>query len=81
MSRIGAAAIALAIDESLKQTGYATLRAQGRSMWPWVLPGVELSLCRVEAAHISPGDLVLYRRGKGLVLHRAIRLIVFFPCE
>jgi len=66
-------ALAEAMAEVLRREGSASLRVHGRSMWPWVLPGTDVRLVRVDPDELSPGDLVLYRRGDGLVLHRAIR--------
>ena len=73
MEAMPTGALAEAMAEVLRREGSATLRVYGRSMWPWVLPGTDVRLVRVGPAELAPGDLVLYRRADGLVLHRAIR--------
>ncbi len=68
-------ALAEAVAEVLSMEEKASLRVHGRSMWPWVLPGTNINLIRASSEELVPGDLVLYRRGHGLVLHRAIRRV------
>jgi len=68
-------ALAEAMADVLARDGSASLRVHGRSMWPWVLPGTDVRLVRVRGDELAPGDLMLYRRGDSLVLHRAIRRV------
>ena len=64
--------VALAVEAALEGFGFATLRVVGRSMWPTLWPGAQVTVRRTPADRLAPGDLVLYRRGHSLVLHRIV---------
>lgn len=66
------AAIALAA-ETLTSFGHLRLRVSGTSMLPALRPGdvVELRSCGSTPA--GPGEIVMFRRDGGLVVHRVLR--------
>jgi hypothetical protein len=64
------AATALAAD-SLARSGRLRLRVTGTSMLPALRPGDVLEFQPL-ATIAEPGEIVLYRRGAGLVVHRVL---------
>lgn len=58
---------------SLENTGALRLRVSGSSMLPAVRPGDVLSIRRCAATEARAGDLVLFRRGDRLFVHRVLR--------
>jgi len=58
---------------SLARTGRLRLRVTGSSMLPAIRPGDVLRVERCDAGALSPGEVVLYRRGERLFAHRAVR--------
>jgi len=58
--------------EVLSVSGHLVVRVLGGSMLPSVRPGDELTIHRAGIADVGPGDLVLYSRDGGFVIHRVI---------
>ncbi|MBZ5510856.1 MAG: signal peptidase I [Acidobacteriia bacterium] len=58
----------------LKQFGRLRLRAWGESMLPSVWPGDVLTLKRCRPEQLKRGEIVLYRRGERLFIHRVTRI-------
>ena len=56
--------------EVLRVSGGLTFKAQGSSMAPSVWPGDIVTIESVAAAELEPGDVALYERPEGVVLHR-----------
>jgi signal peptidase I len=50
--------------------GWGLVRVASGSMEPALLPGTYVAVRR--AAHYAPGDIVVYERGRDLVIHRVI---------
>lgn len=63
--------IALAID-ALHAFGRLRLRADGSSMLPALHPGDVLDFEACVHAQMQPGEVVLFRRGERLVIHRVL---------
>lgn len=66
---------ARAVSEHIRFQGRAFLRVSGKSMVPWIRPGDIVFMRRAAPDTIKKGDLVLFRRGTRLCLHRAIQVI------
>lgn len=66
-------AMTVALDV-LKQFGRLRLRAWGESMLPSVWPGDVLTLKRCRPEQLKRGEIVLYRRGERLFIHRVTRI-------
>ena len=62
-------AMAVALDV-LKKFGRLRLRAWGESMLPSVWPGDVLTVKRRRPEQLERGNIVLYRRGERLFIHR-----------
>lgn len=62
-------AMTVALDV-LKRFGRLRLRVWGESMLPSVWPGDVLTLKRCRPEQLERGDIVLYRRGERLFIHR-----------
>jgi signal peptidase I len=60
------------IAAALERRGRVSLRVQGTSMLPWVRPGDIANIRGVSADAIRCGDVVLFRRGNRLFVHRII---------
>ncbi len=62
------------VDELLCRGHDVRLRVTGRSMSPWLEDGAVVTLRRVGASTLAPGDIVLFLTRAGYpVLHRLIR--------
>jgi signal peptidase I len=59
-------------EEVLRSFGGVRLRVRGLSMLPSVWPGDVLLIRRQDIGETSPGDIVLFTRGGGLVAHRVV---------
>lgn len=58
--------------EALARSGWAYLRVTGTSMLPSLLPKDLLFLQRVDAAKMEAGDVVLFKCGSRLLVHRIV---------
>lgn len=56
--------------EVLRSSGALRLQVSGTSMLPAIWPGDTLLIERMEGHAVSEGDIVLFRRGRRLVVHR-----------
>jgi signal peptidase I len=63
--------LSLALDV-LRSEGEARLTVGGGSMLPSIWPGDILDICRVHAAQLSLGDIVVFAREQRLVVHRVV---------
>ena len=59
--------------EVLLSFGHLRLRVRGWSMLPAIWPGDILELERAQAADLSKGEIVLFRRDRRLFAHRVLR--------
>ncbi len=66
-------AMTVALDV-LKKFGRLRLRAWGQSMLPAVWPGDVLTVKRCRPEQLERGEIVLYRRGERLFIHRVTSL-------
>lgn len=63
------------VDDLLRHGHDVRLHVTGRSMAPWLEDGALVTLRRVGAAALTPGDLLLFRTREGrAILHRFVRL-------
>lgn len=64
-----------AVEQCLRELGYAVVPTTGTSMWPLLRDGQSwVQLAAKGARPLKAGDVVLYRRADGaLVLHRILR--------
>ena len=65
----------ISLEEFLNQQGSLTYRNAGTSMLPLLKEGRDLfTVTRKESGRCRKGDVVLYRRGRQLVLHRIVEV-------
>jgi len=69
----GAACCELVADVA-SLAGEVRLKVWGSSMLPAIWPGDVVTARRSDIGDLKPGDLVLYRRDAGLVVHRIKRI-------
>lgn len=62
------------VADVARRFGEVRLRLTGASMMPAVRPGDVITAQRCRTAELKPGEIVLYRRGTGLVAHRVVRI-------
>jgi len=60
------------VAAALERSGRVALLVQGTSMLPWVRPGDIARIRKVSTDAIRCGDVVLFRRGNRLFVHRII---------
>jgi signal peptidase I len=60
------------VSDTLRSSGSVTLRATGSSMLPAVWPGDLLHIEKRAAAHIQPGEIVVFECFGHLLIHRMI---------
>jgi signal peptidase I len=60
------------VAEIIGRFGTARIRVQGSSMLPTLRPGDEIELRSTLAAEIRCGDIVAFRQGERLFVHRVI---------
>ncbi len=46
------------------------IRATGQSMQPTICDGVLIRIRAIDSADVRSGDIILYRKGKGVIAHR-----------
>lgn len=63
---------AATIAKALLEHGRVSLRVQGASMLPWVRPGDIAVIRRITPENARCGDVVLFRRGSRLFVHRIV---------
>jgi hypothetical protein len=65
----------LDVSSELLSRGYKVrFRAHGRSMQPTIREGEAIMVEPVEPAHLSRGDIILYRVDRGILAHRIVGL-------
>ncbi len=64
------------LAETVRMRGGVRLPAVGTSMVPAIQPGDVLTIQSVEPQKVSPGDIVVYKRERMLVVHRIVRTCV-----
>jgi hypothetical protein len=67
----------LAVLDVLEETcgrpgGRAALRTRGSSMAPFLLDGDEVVIEAVDPGALAPGDLIAYKNGDALLVHRVV---------
>jgi signal peptidase I len=60
------------LEEVLRRFGTARVRVQGSSMVPAIRPGDEVRLQSVAPSETQPGDIVAFRQGERLFVHRVV---------
>ena len=60
------------LEEVLRRFGTARVRVQGSSMVPTIRPGDEVRLESAAASEIQPGEIIAFRQGDRLFVHRVI---------
>lgn len=60
------------VQDVLARDGSAWVRESTDSMTPLVRAGDRLRLAPIDRAHVHPGDVVAYRRGPHLIVHRVL---------
>jgi signal peptidase I len=60
------------VTAALRRRGVVWLKVSGNSMLPWIRPGDVLFVQCAEKGCASPGQVVLFARGKRLIAHRVI---------
>lgn len=60
------------LRESLRVSGYLTLRAAGWSMVPTIWPEDRLAVKPVDHDKLLPGTIVVFQRGRDMVAHRIV---------
>lgn len=51
------------------------MRATGQSMQPAIDDGARIRIRAIDPAEVRPGDVILYRKGRGVIAHRVVALI------
>ncbi len=74
LSQVSSGTACSLVAESVRMCGAIRLPAVGTSMVPAIHPGDVLSIQPVDPKEISPGDIVVYAREQGLVVHRIVRI-------
>ncbi|MEO8078361.1 MAG: signal peptidase I [Acidobacteriota bacterium] len=64
------------VGEVLKRCGEARLRVGGTSMLPTIRPGDVLLIRPVEITSVEPGEVILFRAGGRLFVHRVVQPVV-----
>jgi signal peptidase I len=65
-------ALAALVREAVWERRRLSLRLQGDSMWPTILPGDLVDVEPVSAGEIQLGDVVIWERGGGFIAHRVV---------
>jgi signal peptidase I len=60
------------VTAALRRRGMTWLKVSGNSMLPWIRPGDVLFVQGADIRCVSPGQVVLFARGKRLIAHRVI---------
>jgi signal peptidase I len=64
----------LSLSQEILSKGHGVrFQALGSSMFPSIRHGNIIRLARVEISGLRPGDVIAFRRGKALVVHRLVR--------
>ncbi|AKT43453.1 S24/S26 family peptidase [Chondromyces crocatus] len=67
--------VLLALWEELRQrSGPFHVEMRGASMWPAAPEGSLLAVTPCSVGALSPGELVMFRRGAAVITHRVIRV-------
>ena len=61
--------------DALRQFGVQQLKAGGNSMRPTIWPSDQLLIQSVEPSDIAIGNVVAFRRGSAIVVHRVIAMV------
>jgi signal peptidase I len=60
------------VPDVLARDGFAWVRESSDSMAPLIRPGDRLRLAPIDRSSLQQGDVVAYRRGPHLIVHRVI---------
>jgi signal peptidase I len=60
------------VMEVARTSGKVNLRVVGSSMIPTLWPGDEVLVFRCEPSELQPNSIVMFRRNRGLVVHRLV---------
>jgi signal peptidase I len=64
----------LALNQEILSKGHGVrFQALGSSMFPSIRHGNIIRVARVEIAGLRPGDVIAFRRGESMVVHRLVR--------
>lgn len=62
------------IENEIKNNGYVFYEVRGSSMWPLIRQNRDFAFIIKKPDKLRKYDIVLYRRGKKLILHRIIKI-------
>ena len=60
---------------AVKQNGRALSNFRGNSMRPTLTEGMQILVEKIESKDVKLADIILYRRGNSMVVHRVIRIL------
>jgi signal peptidase I len=60
------------VADIAREKGKVKIKVAGTSMVPTIWPGDLVMVGRCEVAELKPGSIVMFRRNRGLVVHRVL---------